>query len=184
MRRSCLLIVCAGCRTILGIDDPHQQDQDAVGGEAGTEMPPEATAGVDAPIGCRADFNALPNSGPRGHRYKLLLTADDFQTQRSVCAAIPSWLAFPDGANAQDAQLELAAIVQLGGPSTWVGIDDLAQEGSTTTSLGAPTSAATTALIMMSGNSSLKDCFLAMSSSSIQDDDCNANRKAVCECIP
>lgn len=152
------------------------------GGEAGMEMPGEA-GGEPMPMGCRSDYMVLPNSGPRNHRYLLVNTTASWTVQRDFCAANMGYLAWPDGANAADAQLELNALRVFAGDLAWVGVNDIVTEGTYRTSLNTPASAITQGLINIAGNSNPTDCFF-INNTTLDDANCGDLRKAVCECVP
>jgi hypothetical protein len=163
---------------------------DCVGGDGmdgGKEMTGgEMPGGEPNPMGCRADYMALPNSGPRGHRYLAVATNATWPQQRDFCVANMGFLAFPDGTTLANAQLELSAIVTFGGTNLWVGVNDIGgtgQEGKYKTSLNMNVSTITAMLITESGNSNNEDC-LAGTATTMNDEDCATTRKAVCECVP
>jgi hypothetical protein len=154
--------------------------------DGGNEMPGEGGGGEPPPMGCRADYMVLPNSGPRGHRYLAVATAATWPQQRDFCVANMGYLAFPDGTTLANAQMELSAIVTLGGTDLWVGVNDIGgpgQEGKYKTSLNVAVSAITQMLITESGNSNNEDC-LAGITTTMNDEDCAVAKKAVCECVP
>jgi hypothetical protein len=152
------------------------------GGEAGMEMPGEA-GGEPLPMGCRADYMALPNSGPRNHRYLLVNPTASWSAQRDFCAANMGYLAFPDGTNTANAQLELDALRLFAGDGAWVGVNDIATEGQYRTSLNMPASTSTQALMNLAGNPNQQDCMF-INTTTLNHTDCNNTRKAVCECVP
>ena len=156
-------------------------------GDGGTEPMPGEAGGEPLPMGCRADYMMLANSGPRGHRYLLINTTATWTDQRNACATNMGFLAFPDGAALGDAQLELSAIVTLGGAGLWVGLNDIGgqgQEGKFRTSLNQPASTITQMLITENGNSNNEDCLAGNATPDMTDEDCATLRKAVCECVP
>lgn len=153
------------------------------GGEAGNEMPGEGGGGEPIPMGCRADYMALANSGTRGHRYFLINTTGTWTAQRDACLTNMGYMAFPDG---PQAAMELSAVVTLGGVGLWMGVNDIGgngQEGKFKNSLGMMASTQTQALITESGNSNNEDC-LAGTATTMTDEDCTTARKTVCECVP
>ncbi|MDQ3367730.1 MAG: C-type lectin domain-containing protein [Myxococcota bacterium] len=148
--------------------------------------PPGPDSATDAapPMGCKAAYMTLPNSGPRGHRYLLQNTNLTWVQHRDACAADGAFLAFPDGAALADARAELAALLTLAGDNVWVGVTDQVAEGVYRTSLNQPVSAITTMLIMIgNGNPNGRDCFVG-TGTTITDVSCTDTRKAVCECVP
>ncbi|MBA3398051.1 MAG: C-type lectin domain-containing protein [Deltaproteobacteria bacterium] len=155
------------------------------GGVDGGIDSPMGDGGIDAPpTGCKGNYMALANSGPRGHKYRLLPNNGTWVQQRDACAADQAFLAFPDGAALADAQAELAALTTLAGNGVWIGVTDQLAEGTYRTSLNMPASAITLMLLVGSGgNSNGQDC-LAGTGMTLTDEDCNGDRKAVCECVP
>ena len=138
----------------------------------------------DVPPGNCAGYTTL--SGAGANRYKLTMNAAQWSTQRDRCAADGSnaYLAIPDN------QGELQAIATLGaGARTWVGIEDMAAEGSYVTVKGA----AATYLPWDAANNEPdngggmggQDCVTAlMASPNIATDACATSFPAVCECEP
>jgi hypothetical protein len=164
------------------------QSGECVGGNGGEGGPgSEPVVGSEPlPMGCRADYMALPSSGPRGHRYFLINTTASWPGQRDACAMNQGFLAFPDGAVLADAQAELLAVVTFGGAGLWMGVNDLGgngQEGKYRTSLNMMASTVTLMLVTESGQSQNEDC-LAGTTTTMTDEDCASLRKAVCECVP
>ena len=156
---------------------------ECVGG-GGTDGGVDGTM-TDGPVGnCPAGFMALPNSGPRGHRYLLIDTPRAWPGQRDACVAAMGFLAFPDGASLVDATAELNAVRALAGDGAWFGINDITTEGTYQTSLNQPASAITQMLLVTGGgNPDQQDC-LRGSGSQLDDEDCQQTRKAACECVP
>lgn len=160
-------------------DNSGPRSNDCVGSGGGD-------GGIDAPGGnCPAAFMALPNAGPRGHRYLLQATARSWTEQRNACATAGGFLAFPDGATLANATAELAAVKVLTGDGAWFGVNDLNVEGTYQTSLNQPVSAITRMLISTggSGNADNQDCF-RLANTMLEDEDCQQTRRAACECIP
>jgi len=146
-----------------------------------TDAPPDA---MNPPMGCKANYMALPNSGPRGHRYLLLNQTMSWSQQRDLCAADGAFLAFPDGANITDARAELAALRTLAADGAWIGVTDQLMENVFRTSLNQPVSAITQMLIATGGgNPNGQDC-LVIANTVLTDEACADPRKAVCECVP
>ena len=184
MRAAFALIALTGCRSILGIEEamlPPPEDAVDDGG-ADADL---FDAAVDVlPMGCPAGYMALPNSGPRGHRYMLVPTNAPWMTQRNLCISMSGFLAFPDGATLPDAQAELAAIGALAGDNVWLGVDDLAIEGQYRNSLGQPISAITNMLLSAGGpNPGPRDCMISNNNELVYED-CGLARRTVCECVP
>lgn len=182
MRALALTVLC-GCRSILGIEDVDVidlGDPDAAfdsGVDSVDSNPFDAT-----PVGCPSMYQTLPNSGPRGHRYLQAPAPGNWLDLRDFCVAVGGFLAFPDGNNAQNAQLELAALIAFSGNGTWIGVTDVGTEGTFRTSLNQIVSAATASLIQ-GGNSMQSDCATAQTDR-LNIEDCLNNHKAVCECVP
>lgn len=147
--------------------------------DAGVDGPPmHSDAAMDAPNQCPPDFSS---TGGLQHVYKLIAMTNDWMMQSAACTASGSgaYLAIPDDPT------ELAALDALAGaPLYWVGIDDLANEGTFVTVKGAPA----TYLPWATGqpdNAANSDCVAAISASAqIQDDKCNTHYPAICECEP
>ena len=177
-------MVLCGCRSILGIEDvdvidlgdPDAANRDSAV-DGGEDSPSDAT-----PLGCPSMFQTLPNSGPRGHRYLQAPASANWLDMRDFCVAVGGFLAFPDGNNPQNAQLELAALIAFSGNGTWIGVTDVGTEGTFRTSLNQIVSAATSSLIQ-GGNSMQNDCATAQTDR-LNIEDCSNSHKAVCECVP
>lgn len=138
----------------------------------------------DVPTGqCKSTYSALSGAGP--HLYRVISTAAQWTTQRDACAAdTASYLVIPDDM----AELQ-AVLTASGAANTWIGIEDMAVEGTyvtvknTTppylpwdTAAGEPTNV---------GGSGGEDCVSAlMSNQKIETDRCNLSFPAVCECEP
>ena len=151
------------------------------GGEAGSE--PIVPGGEPEPMGCRADYAVLPNSGPRNHRYLLIAATGSWNAQRDFCAANMGYLAWPDGTSLANAQLELNALRTLAGDLAWVGVNDIVTEGTYLTSLNTTASTFTQMLMNLGGNPNPTDCFF-INNTTLDDANCGDLRKAVCECVP
>jgi len=171
-------------------DNSGPSSNECVGG-AGNDGGTEPTIGNEMPGGEPVATNcpgtgyaALPNSGPRGHHYKALMNLANWSQHRDACAAEGTFLAFPDGTNATNAGLELAALRVVLLDAAWVGINDLAVEGAYVNSLNMPVSAVTGGLINTGGgNPNGVDC-LIINTTTMEDANCGDTRKAACECIP
>jgi len=177
---------CAGGRRYGDNSGPNSGDCVGGGGPDMDNTGQEMMGGEPPPMGCGANFVTLASSGPRGHKYLVINTTGTWQVQRDACSAMNSWLAFPDGANATDAQMELVAVnTAVGGNGLgWMGVNDILQEGQYRTSLNTATSAVTNMLMNVGGGGSNgKDC-LASNAADMTDEDCDTLRKAVCECMP
>ena len=129
---------------------------------------PHADASVDAPpAGCPSGYN--PVTGLT-HVYKVIpASAGNWMTQRTSCAITSSsaYLAIPDDLT------ELQALDTLSAARYWVGIDDMAVEGTYVTAKGA----AATFLPWATGqpdNAMNSDCIAAVSATAqLEDDKCN-----------
>ncbi len=154
------------------------------GGVDGGIDSPMGDGGIDAPpMGCKANYMALANSGPRGHRYRLLPGLGTWVQQRDACAADQAFLAFPDGAALADAQAELGALTTLAGDGVWIGITDQVTETTYRTSLNMPASAISLMLLTAAGGGS-EDCLVG-AGMTMTDEKCDTPpRNAVCECVP
>jgi hypothetical protein len=137
---------------------------------------------IDSPnAGCPAGYNSIAG-GQGTHVYKLLSATDAWDTQRAACAATSAsaYLAIPDGLP------ELQAIATLGAqPRFWVGIDDMATEGTYVT----VRNTAQTYLPWETGAPNdgppPEDCVeLVSATSQINDERCSTQYVAVCECEP
>jgi hypothetical protein len=129
---------------------------------------------------CPATYMALPNAGTRGHVYRFVNMDRTWTQHRDACAAEGTFLAFPDG---PDAAMELAALRTAAGDGAWVGVDDIANEGTRINSLNMAISAQTQALVDIDGNPTGTDCF-RIDTTTLDDAQCSDTRKAVCECVP
>jgi hypothetical protein len=139
------------------------------------------------PVACPGDYATLPNSGPRGHKYKLLTTAAAWATHEATCGTEGTFLAYPDGTTVANAQLELNALKALAGDDAWLGLDDRAMEGLYVRSRDKfAMSSITLQLVNLKGNPNQRqgeDC-LVIDNTTINDADCVQTKKAVCECAP
>jgi Lectin C-type domain len=158
-------------------DVAGDQSNQCVGGDG----QPGGDAGGDAlPDGdgrCPSGYAALPNV-QGDHRYLRITNARQWDAQRSSCAtAANTYLAIPD-----DAQ-ELAAITSLAAARVWLGITDEAMEGTFVTVRATP------AIFLpwmddAPGGDSRDDCVEGIPTTEINDERCNRDRPAVCECEP
>jgi hypothetical protein len=146
------------------------------------EVTPDAM-GNEPQSTCPAGYAVLPNAGPRMHQYKMIAAAE-WANARDTCAAEMTFLAFPDGANVTDARLEMNALRALAGNGAWVGVSDIANEGTYITSLNQPVSNVLRQLIDLTNNPFGNDCLVLQNATDLEDDDCTDMNVAVCECIP
>jgi hypothetical protein len=146
-------------------------------------------AGVDAPendaqtVGCPTGYVALPNAGP--NQYKLLTAANTWEQHRDSCRATDptrAYLAIPD--NLAEMQAMSAAATAA---TFWIGISDQTTEGTYLT----VKNATPTFLVWQAGQPDNagggdgEDCVAALSATStLQDDRCNRQYRALCECEP
>lgn len=133
---------------------------------------------------CPAAYTTLPNAGT--HKYSKIGNAQAWATQRSRCAADATssgkmvYLAIPDD------MAEIQAIVTLSaGTNTWVGLNDMATEGTFKTEKATDA----TFLPWLPPNEPTEsgpgeDCVSALQSGQIQTDRCTELFLAVCECEP
>jgi len=176
---------CSGGRRYGDNSGPNSGEctSGGTGGEAGMEPTVNGEAGME-PIAaqCPGNYNTLPNSGTRMHRYRLLNQNRAWATHRDDCQAAGVtagkmiFLAFPDG---PQAAMELAALQTLAGDGAWVGVEDIT--GARKNSLGQALSTETNALINESGSPG--DCFV-INGTSLDDESCTNTHVAVCECVP
>lgn len=140
-------------------------------GSDGTTMPPPDGDGK-----CPAGYTAMTN-GQGDHRYLRIANARQWDEQRTACAGANTYLAIPDDA------AELAAITSLGAGRVWLGITDEATEGTFLTVRGA-------AAVFLPwqedapGGDSRDDCVEGIPTTEINDERCDRDRVAVCECEP
>lgn len=151
-------------------------------GDAGTtDSPGTADAAVDAPpvTGCPGGYAAI-TGGQGTHLYRIVTTAANWNNQRDFCRATTTsaYLAIPDDAG------ELTAIATLSASTIfWVGVSDSATEGMWVNTKGATQ----TFLPWQNGapddNGPGEDC-VASTTTEFNDDRCNTQYRAVCECEP
>jgi hypothetical protein len=145
---------------------------------SGSNMGSDAGSGSGSGSGsCPSDYMAVSGGNPN-HKYKALASTD-WGTAASMCSmANPvGYLAVPDDAN------ELAGIATLGGTGKyWVGIDDIATEGSY---VNVKTLMTQTFLPWAGGepdNNGNQDCVAGKNPTEIETDQCGQSNPAVCEC--
>jgi len=132
-------------------------------------------AGPDASRGsCPAAYSAI------GSHFYGKLGAAEWTAQRSACAAAApgTYLVVPDDAT------ELGAVLALAGADIWVGINDLAVEGSFVTVLNAPAMFLPWGSAQPDNAPGGADCVSAHADARYYDDRCTTGRVAVCECAP
>lgn len=136
----------------------------------------DATAGIDART-CPPAYAALP--GVTTHLYRLINTAAAWSAQSTACSSEGAYLVEPDTA----AELD-ALKMRSGGNELWVGISDLAREGTyLTTRLAAPAY-----LPWEAGQPddapTGADCVRLSATATYADERCITTRRAACECEP
>ncbi len=133
-------------------------------------------ASPDAPLGCPGSYITI--AAAPGHRYKLITTTGNWQTSHDACALDGTYMVVPDDAT------ELAAVVTLAGTPIWVGVTDMAVEGTFQTVLGVNA----TYLPWASGQPDNKppgeDCVRAALTDLYSDERCSNSLRTVCECMP
>jgi len=128
--------------------------------------------------GCPAGYTALP--GVATHMYRKLLTAAAWTNHEAACAAEGAniYLTIPDD------MTELSALVTFAGADFWVGIDDMAVEGTFETVRNT-----TPAFLPWApgepSNAGNRDCVEVLDATSkLEALQCSQARIAVCECEP
>ena len=138
-------------------------------------------APVDSSNHCAGGYNAISN-GTAGHRYKLITTTDTWQVQHDACLGPFSYLAIPDDAT------ELAALDALAGSIAlyWVGVDDIATEGTFLTVKNVPATFLPWQPPAPDDAPPGEDCVEAITAVAMFNDDrCNNTQlAAICECDP
>ena len=158
-----------------------------LGSDGGIDAPGDGMidARIDAmidapPAGCPATYAALP--GVAAHVYRAIPAAGIWTTQRTACTADGGYLVEPDDA------AELAAVNMLAGAvEIWVGLSDLATEGTFVTGRGAAPAyvlweAGEPDNLPQQGGGG--DCVRSSATGTYADDRCSTPRRAVCECEP
>lgn len=147
------------------------------GADAGIDgMAATTDAATDAPAMCPSTYMTISGGGT--HVYGKLATAAAWQTQVNLCvAASPkAYLAIPASNS------ELSGIRGLAGADSWVGIDDMATQGTYVT----VTNMAATYLPWAPGqpDNSGRCVKSEVFSNRIATVDCATQLVAVCECVP
>jgi hypothetical protein len=124
---------------------------------------------------CPSDHVAV---GSSGHRYKRLGTVSWDQAQ-AMCAqaSAGTYLLIPDDAT------ELTELAGIASPPFWIGLDDLAAQGTFMT----VKNVRATFTPWATGEPSTRagaDCVRAISATQIATDLCSNRRAAICECEP
>ena len=135
---------------------------------------------IDAPPGCPASFTTVAGAGT--HVYKVIATTDMWTKQQTACRAftLNAYLLVPDDA------AELAAIDAVAGAAQyWVGINDIATEGTYVNVLNMTQTFLPWQPPAPDNAGPGEDCVEAISASNkLNDDRCNTAHAAVCECNP
>ena len=136
---------------------------------------------IDAPpAGCPGNYATIAG-GQGTHRYRLVPSAN-WNQQRDMCVATTSsaYLAIPDDLG------ELQALATLAGAARfWVGITDSATENTFLTTKGAPATFLPWAPGAPDNGGPGEDCVEGITATSqINDERCNTQYVAVCECEP
>jgi len=151
------------------------------GGDAGVDAPPIDGMMVDAPtVGCPGQYMTI-TGGQGTHRYRLA-TSRNWTEQRTFCAATSSsaYLAVPDDLGELQALAVLAAA-----PRFWLGITDAATENTWLTVKGAPQTFLPWETGAPDDGPPSEECVEGVSATSqINDERCNTQYVAVCECEP
>jgi hypothetical protein len=151
------------------------------GADAGVD-----SARVDAMIDgssnhCSAGYNPITNGTP-GHRYKLIPNADHWQQQVDLCAGAFTYLAIPDDPT------ELGALDTLAGAISeyWVGIDDMATEGTFVTIKGPVATYLPWQPPAPDNQAPGENCVEVLTAAAMFNDDrCTpTSHAAICECDP
>ncbi|MFN0249640.1 MAG: C-type lectin domain-containing protein [Kofleriaceae bacterium] len=149
--------------------------------DGATDSPVGGDAPSDAPnVGCPGTYATI--SGGQAGRVYRLVTSSNWDTHRAFCAATSAsaYLAIPDDLGELQAIATLAAT-----PRFWIGISDLATENTWLTTKGA-------AAVFLPWETNAPDngpppenCVEMVSATSqINDERCNTQMPAVCECEP
>jgi hypothetical protein len=145
-----------------------------VGGDPTPDGPTSDGPISDGPADCGADFAPL-TGGNAGHTYKVLASADGI-AQQAACVTSGAYLAIPDDAT------ELGAVVGLAGDvDIWIGVNDRTTEGEYREVLA---NTIYTALPIEdgTGNQTNQDCVGSKDGTTLETDNCDGSRVAVCEC--
>jgi hypothetical protein len=167
-------------------DTAGSQANECVGGGSQSDAGVDAAPGdgpIDAPIagGCPAGYNTISN-GQGNHKYRLV-PSSDWMAQRTFCAATSatSYLAIPDDAT------ELGAIAVLAAQTRfWVGIDDIANEGVYVNVKGIAQAFLPWEAGAPDNGPPPQNCVEGVMGTpeKINDERCNMQQIAVCECEP
>lgn len=162
-------------------DSAGEYANTCVGGDlpdAGVDM---ADAPPDQMRGCPDNYMSVTN-GQGDHVYRVIVAQEDWDVQVAACSADGSnaYLAIPDDATELQAISSLFMVTQ----NFWVGISDLDTEGTFVTVRNTPA-----AFLPWDdnqpNNTNDSDCVSAdRIDQTYNDQRCNTNLRAVCECEP
>ncbi len=145
------------------------------------DSPPIDAAMIDSPpTGCPGNYATIAG-GQGTHRYRIVPSAN-WNQQRDMCLATTSsaYLAIPDDLLELQALATLAAV-----PRFWVGISDQATENTWVTTKGTPQTFLPWVTGAPDDANPGEDCVEGVTASSqINDERCNTQYVAVCECEP
>ena len=145
-----------------------------------TDSPPIDGVMIDSSTtGCPGDYVTI-TGGQGTHRYRILPTGNWMQ-QRDMCVATTTsaYLAIPDGLG------ELQALAAFAGATPfWVGITDSVNEGTWVTVKGTPQTFLPWDSGSPSNGNNSDDCVEGVSATQLNDERCNTQNVAVCECEP
>jgi hypothetical protein len=130
-----------------------------------------ADAGTDAALACPAGYAPL---GPSANRYRTLGVLETWQTHQATCVADGTRLAIPVN------QAELDALVT--GGEVWLGLSDLAVEGTFMTVVGTTPPFLPWAPTQPDNFNANEDCVLGLTTARLDDRPCAFPRRAICEC--
>lgn len=147
------------------------------------DSPPSDATNPDVPPGaCPAGYVTLAGGQP-GHLYRVITTADDWAAQHAGCrlTTASAYLAIPDDATelqAMDTAIGASAVY-------WVGISDIDTEMEWRTVLDAVQTYLPWLAPAPDDQNPGEDCVAAIAAThQLNDDRCNVNRPAICECAP
>ena len=147
-----------------------------------TDAPVAIDGAIDAPpTGCPSGYNTI-TGGQAGHSYRRITATDTWQTQAAFCAATSAsaYLAIPEDLGELQAISTLAATTRY-----WIGISDLATEGTFLTVKNATPAFLPWETGAPDNGPPPENCVEAVSATSqINDAKCNIQQIAVCECGP
>jgi hypothetical protein len=156
--------------------------------DADTTMIDGPPSNADAPMTdappatCPAGYVVL-TGGQAGHLYKVIATGQDWGVQQGACVATTTkaYLAVPDDLTelqAMDTAIGASAIY-------WVGVSDSQTEGTWRTVLGTIQTFLPWLAPAPDDQNPGEDCVAAIAAThQFNDDRCNTNRPAICECGP